>query len=137
MRIIIILITVLMILASCKDKDKYELIKRLLENPEQTEQIIKSSKFKYGHYINVRFDTANYKTPFISEFTKKIKNCFKNKEFSIEYDFTTTLSGFNRRIPFLKRPIHIIKIRGDSDCWIEFEWMYDVGEWYLYSINYY
>jgi hypothetical protein len=136
MKKLIISIIMIILFTSCKDKEKYEFINNIIKNPDQTEQIIKNSKWKYGHYIEVWFDSVKYENDFLSEFKKRVKDHFSNNVI-IEKDYKTKLFVTKPNSLYSTIPSHSIVIKGSEDERIEFYWIYENNEWILRHINYY
>jgi hypothetical protein len=100
-------ILILVLLVSCRepDKEKMDFIKKLIDNPDDYEIIIKNSQYyQPGDYYFLR-------EKIIPMMISHIKNYFTNKTFHVRYSETNEISQRNNN----KNKLPLYSILIDSD----------------------
>lgn len=123
----LIFIFVLIGFYSCDDetKKKYEFIEKIISNPDNYENIIKSSKFYYErdfYYLNVDE---------MIRMKNHIKEFFNNQKFSVIYNKFYVYEDKNKN-NFRFNNILLRSIIGENEFYISF--IFINGEWKLTEI---
>ncbi|MBI5325381.1 MAG: hypothetical protein HZB41_08955 [Ignavibacteriae bacterium] len=120
-KILIVMIIVLFFSCNDKDKEKYEFINNLINNPENYESIIKGSRL-------ISPFSEQYMLRFMKDRGKELfKNYFTGNK-SLKFSDTTVAASKNKNYI-----TNIIKIESNNKV-INFGFWYFDNNWYLYNV---